>query len=491
MSMDKRSGGQTPKWANRESTPGVKVDSGPFIGIIKNNADPARQGRLQVYVPDLGGDEQEASNWFTVRYASPFLGTTIGLPGSPDENQFGIESQTYGFWAVPPDINNLVLVTFIMGDPGRGYYFACIPNTPSLSMIPGISRMLSEVNPLVNDEFKGRVDNPSLLPVTEKNTATVANDTDPNFINAPRLIHSYQANIIIEQGLDRDISRGTITSSAQRDTPSQVFGISTPGRYTIDTADFPNLQQLLASGDLKISTVQSFPSRKGGHTFVMDDGNAYGKDNLVRLRSAGGHTVLLNDTDDIIYIINKTGNAWVELTKDGSINVFSQNSVNIRAEKELNFHADANVNIHSGDSINFYAEKNIRTETKVQRHIATQNYHLNAGKIGITSGSSLLIKASTAGIKTSGTLDLKGNKIYLNTNTPADPETNPKFEFYKQENVEYNKSIQRWFVMDNKKFDSIAPFTPTHEPWTRQTGVLKKLNGTIQPAKPQTPKEQK
>ena len=30
-------------------TPGIKVDSGPYIGIIKNNVDPTRQGRLQVW----------------------------------------------------------------------------------------------------------------------------------------------------------------------------------------------------------------------------------------------------------------------------------------------------------------------------------------------------------------------------------------------------------------------------------------------------------
>ena len=123
MAIDKRGGGQAPKWASRESTPGLKIDSGPFIGIIKNNVDPSRQGRLQVWIPDLGGDEQEPSNWYTVRYASPFFGSTLGLPGSPDENAFGIEQQTYGFWAVPPDINNLVLLTFVMGDPGRGFWF--------------------------------------------------------------------------------------------------------------------------------------------------------------------------------------------------------------------------------------------------------------------------------------------------------------------------------------------------------------------------------
>ena len=32
---------------------GVTSQFGPFIGIVKNNVDPTRQGRLQVYIEQL------------------------------------------------------------------------------------------------------------------------------------------------------------------------------------------------------------------------------------------------------------------------------------------------------------------------------------------------------------------------------------------------------------------------------------------------------
>ena len=62
MSSDKRLSKKVPDWARREDTAGVRIDSGPFIGIIKNNNDPIRGGRLQVWIPDLGGDEDNSKN---------------------------------------------------------------------------------------------------------------------------------------------------------------------------------------------------------------------------------------------------------------------------------------------------------------------------------------------------------------------------------------------------------------------------------------------
>src|SRR5579859_849726 len=99
---------------------------GPYIGVIKNNIDPTRAGRLQVYIPQLGGaDANDQSGWVTVAYASPFRGQTKRRAGavgyvdtttdptssvnSVDENSF----QSYGFWFVPPDLNTQVLCIFV------------------------------------------------------------------------------------------------------------------------------------------------------------------------------------------------------------------------------------------------------------------------------------------------------------------------------------------------------------------------------------------
>lgn len=490
MATDNRTD-KTPKWASRETTSGLRIDPGPFIGVVKNNTDPTRLGRLQVWIPDLGGEEEVSSNWYTVSYASPFFGSTLGIPGNTSERS---NQQTYGFWAVPPDLENLVLVTFVMGDASRGYWFACVPNLQTQQMVPAVGRPANNTYtvPAFFGTDRGIPNYDVYLPAAEINLESEEKDKDPGYLNAPRQILSHQANIVINQGLETDPIRGTVTSSSQRESPSQVVGISSPGRTSPDTAtDFPpdTLRELLKQGKdgLTVSQLQQFPIRKGGHTFVMDDGDLFGLNQLYRLRSAGGHTILLNDSEDIFYIINSTGNAWVELTKNGSINVYSNEDINIRAKRDFNLHADANISIHSGDTIKFFAEKNILTQTKVINTTAITDYQMNAGNVGVKSDTAISFGSTTGNWKTKADLTLKGRKIYLNTNEPAPPGTNLPFEFYQQITQEYDKAKNRW-VLAKEKFESINPFTPTHEPWTRATGELKLRSGKIVLAKAQTPK---
>jgi hypothetical protein len=488
MANNKQNVNRVPDWAGYTKKTGVNLDAGPYIGIIKNNADPARQGRLAVWIADIGGDEEDPTNWYVVRYASPFFGSTLGLPGSPDNDSFAISQQTYGFWAVPPDLNNQVLVTFVMGDASRGFWFGCIPNTQSTHMLPGLARpngnaFVGNTKTRPDKAFgEGRITSDSYLPVSELVTdKNPVFDKIPTFYNLPSVVHVWQANIVIEQGLDKDPVRGTITSSSQRETPSQVVGLSSPGRTSPDTTDFPNLEDRLKNQTLKIQETQGYPNRKGGHSLVMDDGDLYGQSRLLRLRSSAGHQILMHDTEDLMYISNSRGTAWIELTPDGSVNIFSASNVSVRAQQDINFHADNNINLHSGNTIKMFAEKYFLNQTESYQLTATKNIALNAGNVGVKSGTSLLMQSVTGGWQTSADLILKGRKIFLNSGTPAQPLTNAPLEFYQQANVTYDNSMKLWKA-SSTPFESLSPFAPTHEPWTRQTGKLKKNNGkTIAP----------
>jgi hypothetical protein len=110
---------------------------GPFIGVVKNNVDPTRSGRLQVFVLGQGGVEDEPTHWVTVRYASPFFGMTNPVDGK--DNSWTKVNHTYGMWFTPPDLNNQVLITFANGDANQGYWFACINPTLSHHMVPGLA----------------------------------------------------------------------------------------------------------------------------------------------------------------------------------------------------------------------------------------------------------------------------------------------------------------------------------------------------------------
>ena len=46
MALDHRIGNKVIKNARREEAPATRVDPYPYIGIVKNNLDPTRSGRL-------------------------------------------------------------------------------------------------------------------------------------------------------------------------------------------------------------------------------------------------------------------------------------------------------------------------------------------------------------------------------------------------------------------------------------------------------------
>jgi hypothetical protein len=244
-----------------------------------------------------------------------------------------------------------VICVFVAGDPMRGYWIACVNSNLSRYMLPGMasSKNVDTFNATAN--AKASYTTGTQAPVVEFNENISANDANPNFYNIAKPIHEIQYAILKQQGLNSDTTRGTITSSSQRETPSQVFGISTPGRPTNDPADDPNYVRNLNAGTIT-EDYYRVKSRKGGHTFIMDDGSVLGADQLVRLRTAGGHQILMHDTEETIYISHAKGNSWVELTADGSINIYSKSGFNLRSEGNVNIHSDQNINLNADGNIN-------------------------------------------------------------------------------------------------------------------------------------------
>ena len=131
-------GKKAPKHTQFEGASGIRINAGPFVGIIKNNIDPLRSGRVQVWIPELGGDADDQNAWRTVSYCTPFYGATDFTVRSKDQSFQG-SPHSYGMWFVPPDIGVKVLCTFVNGDPFKGYWFGCIPEWPNMHMLPGLS----------------------------------------------------------------------------------------------------------------------------------------------------------------------------------------------------------------------------------------------------------------------------------------------------------------------------------------------------------------
>jgi hypothetical protein len=283
-----------------------------------------------------------------VRYMSPFFGSTAVRHEGTNSADFNDVQKSYGFWAVPPDIGTSVVCMFINGQTNDGFWIGCVPDQFQNHMVPGIAA--SQFSAMTADqERKYGTRN---LPVGEflKKTRDLSNP-NPDVFTKP--IHPF-ADRLLAQGLLADNIRGVTSSSARREVPSMVFGISTPGPLDQNGKYGPIG---FGQGGKKVPV-----SRLGGSTFVMDDGDKDGENELVRIRTRTGHQILLHNSHDLIYIANGQGTAWIELTGNGKIDIYAADSVSIHTEADFNFRADRDVNIEAGRNLNIAVGGNMQAD---------------------------------------------------------------------------------------------------------------------------------
>jgi hypothetical protein len=416
-----------PTKASKLDSGGMDVKNYPIIGIVKDNVDPLRSGRIRVALQDGKGpvNPDDSSSWVSVNYLSTFFGSVKPNSGN-DTNDYGSykgNPSSYGQWQSPPDIGTKVVCIFINGDLNAGYYIGAIPEPETLHMVPALG---ASEKVTVNENEAVSLAGAPRLPTTNINTNNPQISESDEFLEEARPVHSYAASIMSQQGIIRDPIRGPISSSASRETVSRVgWGVSTPGRPIyeggFDDSNLPdNLDQSNAE-KLKII------ARRGGHSIVMDDGDIIGRDQLIRIRTALGHQILMSDDGQTLMILHSNGQSYIELGKEGTVDIYSTNSINMRTEGDFNIHADRDINLHAKENFNFRGKNiNINSEEEVNFKSGKdfkldigQNYTakvksaiaLNAsGQASFTSNSQTFINGSRINLN-SGNASLKAPSV--------------------------------------------------------------------------------
>jgi hypothetical protein len=398
-------------------------------------------------------------NTVVANYCSPFFGTTFGTDQQSLPDGAFTAGQSYGMWMVPPDIGNKVLVMCTPG--GDWYWIGCIYDSSSHHMVPAIGR---------NVGGKDRTRAPGSLPasgssnfpVVEYSTKEATAFDADGLENTPRYTHEYQAARLVMQGLDRDPIRGAISSSSLRESPSNVYGISTPGRK-------------VSKSDQVAGSPEIVFARQGGHSFVMDDGDESGKDQLMRLRTTGGHQILMNDSENVLYIASASGQQWLEFSKNGQINVYGGGGFNLRTQGVLNLHSDVLLNM-SAPNIKMTSMGNDKVPLG-SISIATSG-NFSASAVGLASlkcnGMLTLSAVGKASLVAGGILDLSsalktsvfGGMLLLNSGKPSipmpvtPPTVTPKPDTKLQGGIWNTGGV----IM------TACTVAPAHEPWTDANG---------------------
>lgn len=462
--------------------------STPVIGIVKSTIDTTRTGTIKVYVASLGGsDPEDSSNWVPVRYMSPFWGSTTPISNASNYGDYLSSPHSYGFWATPPDINAEVICLFVNGKLNQGYYIGSIPKIGYTHMTPAIGSA-SAVVP--NNTEAATYGGATRLPVVEINNANPNTKDSPTQFDSPRPVHSYQAGILNLQGLIRDSIRGVIGSSSVRESPSNVFGMSTPGRPIFKNGS--NDAKAATTASTTTDTTQfQVKARRGGHSFVMDDGDIAGNDQLVRLRTATGHQITMSDDGETLFIAHANGLSWLELGKGGTIDAYATNSINLRTQGDFNIHADQDINMHAGRNINSFAVKDINIEakqdlkTRIGRNKLEQILQNNTIRVG---GSTLVYTAGGTGIGSGSGVKVSGSRIDLNTAAVADPKDIVKPQPRNQHPD--TKRTGKGYLPAPMALESITSRAPAHHPWVSaglEVDLQKPVNNDQPPMAAQTP----
>jgi len=453
---------------------------GPYLARVISHLDPTYMGTLEVEILRPAGGSNGTGSIHAVSYMSPFYGVT-SIAHNSETNNYNGTQKSYGWWAIPPDVGSTVMIIFIDGNPKYGYWIGCVPDENMNFMVPGLAAS-SQV-----------VDETKRMPVAEYNKKAIDSEsvvvTDPEKVKKSR--HPL-ADALEQQGLLEDDIRGITTSSARRDTPSMVFGISTPGPL-----DKRSGSQRGTIGKKEWEIPNAPVSRLGGTTLVMDDGDdkfirkksanegppdyealeqlpsgsaptgnvTIPHNELFRIRTRTGHQILLHNSEDLIYIGNAKGTAWIELTSDGKIDIYAEDSVSLHTKQDLNFYADRDINFEAGRNFNLKVAERHQTEVGTDKILIVDanNFIKVAGNHdetvdGVTTISTGEGHTITAGgdfeVKASNT-NIDGGNIHLNSGNFAGQAATAPESLSTFANPNETAST----------IDSIMLRIPSHEPW--------------------------
>jgi hypothetical protein len=341
---------------------------GIYLAEVVATIDVSRTGKIRVFVPALSKDVNTTSGYFDAIWTSPFAGSTDPREIGTDHTEPVQTISSYGFWAVPPDPGNFVLIAFGDGNTKFPMVISCLYPDKFNYMVPGNAGSSTYQAPSLS------------LPTMEKNKR------DPNTThnNATRPIQHTLAESIVKQGLASDPIRGAGFSSARRESPSEVFGMLTPGPR--DPANFNY--------------------RLGGHSITLDD-NLSSRN--IRIRTAQGNQLLLDDTTGIIYMINKDGKVWMEFSPAGEMLLYAEQDISMRCLGNFNIRSDKNVNIEAGENVNIKAAGGtLNTESSTSTNVlAGTDYFMTSG------GEANLKSAKNMNHTAGAVLNLRGSGVAI------------------------------------------------------------------------------
>lgn len=310
----------------------MNMSRNPFIfeGQVVSNDDPDQMGRVKVWIQALDGEVFEVDQLPWAEYASMLSGFTVEMPGGTD-NTKNHSHAAYGMWAIPK-MGATVYVFCLGGDPSRRVYFASSWRLHRNRSMPAGRNAdgFGKPGPW-GDAGDG---NGTLIPI------------EPAFSN---LRDQFQNKVTDSEA----ITRGTY----ERMAAQPLFDKDGKEGYS---------KTPLAGENYLDPQTYCFVT-PGRHALIFQDDPKYAR---VRVKTAEGHQIILDDVNERIYVSTAKGKSWIEMDLDGHVHIFGNSNVSVRSGKDINFTADGNINLEAGKGFNLKARGgDIRMATAKQLHV--------------------------------------------------------------------------------------------------------------------------
>lgn len=414
----------------------------PTLGIVVDTNDPQQRGRVRVMCPKLGDDPDPAT--MDVDHL-PWALTTVPFGGFIDQgfrgNGTSIGDETsYGMFGTPK-IGAQALVDVIDGNN-------------SLRVVTGYIYDTGGANTLPHGRYQvkgGAIEGPLAVggspiePLYSNGKAAFANP----FFNVGDSHASFEW---MSRGADKTVAAHREFDKRPNQSDSDDEGkllVELDGRITSQTQGYaPNRMgstpEMSGARDAKYDPQTYCWVTPGFHAISMDDrkGNT-----RIRLRTTTGHQILLDDTNERIYIGTNQGNAWLEMDSCGNIDVHSETRVSIHAAKDINMTAGESIRLTAkelhlkssqetrmtaGTDLGIHSNTNIRVGALMSTYLQSgiETHMLVGTTLYVTSGSNMNLNSGGNVLTTStgtnetlagGNIIESAPTIYMNSGAQAQP----------------------------------------------------------------------
>lgn len=489
-----------------------KLNTTLTIGLVVDTNDPQQMGRIRVHCSAYGDREEDKINdlpW--AQYISPFAGTmNTGLKGATQEQTKA--PTAYGFWNVPK-VGAQVLVGCVDGNTALRFWIGCLqpqylPNTmPHGRYINRDNHDLeykgapigpldtddNPIEPLFANFTQHFTSDDSLVSGTpsepRKNMEwrTRGADTQVAAINNAIIRRLEKPSEIQSQ----DFTVDDLQTNTIEQEDGTTFTMPGPG-YTFNqiTPDFGASEK---TGGFNLDSTTYSWTTPGFHSISMDD-RAWNC--RMRFRTTSGNQIILDDTNERIYVSSAKGNTWIEVDQVGNVDMYADKNVSVRAGGDINYTTDQTFRVKAKEGIHLHTEGEYRVRAEKQIHfntlstlnITTQdniNVLSNSGidietsdDTNIKSGSGLSIEtANDVNINSGSNVNIQtGSSLHIDTS--ADTLINSSGDIIGQGSMVYfhgpgggpdpgTLSLSSLPTVDESSHAYWTSRVPEHEPWAR------------------------